>query len=113
MTAAHATTALTADEHWIRQLATTNRYLGERSAGPGEFACVMPLMFTGAIIKGTVGSELGYDNRWCYHSVDVAIAALDEWERRGFEGEPLGWHRHPDSGRRRTNGNPSTEYINR
>jgi glutamate-1-semialdehyde 2,1-aminomutase len=40
------------------------------------------------------------------HGPDHAaiLLPLTEWQTRDFAGEPLGWHRHPDSGRRRPEG---------
>ena len=57
-------------------------------------------VFTTAIVSGL--NDCGYEDRWCYHNISDATQALLEWQSRNFEGEPLGWHRHPTSGRRRT-----------
>lgn len=40
----------------------------------------------------------GYAERYCYQTRDGAVAALEGWDGQG---DPIGWHRHPDSGRRR------------
>lgn len=40
----------------------------------------------------------GYRERYCYKSLPDAIIALDKWDGTG---DPEGWHRHPESGRRR------------
>jgi hypothetical protein len=40
----------------------------------------------------------GYADRYCYTDSIDAIAALDQWDGKG---DPVGWHRHPRSGRRR------------
>lgn len=82
-------------------------YRSPRPLGSGRYACIMPLMFTAAIIVGRVGS-MCYDNRWCFHSHDAAKRALDAWNGVG---EPEGWHRHPTTGRRRPDGDASREYI--
>lgn len=71
-----------------------------------RYAAIMPLFFTHAIIIGKIGDRFSYDDRWCYHSYEDALKALDAWDG---EGEPEGWHRHPKSGRRRNDGE---EYIN-
>ena len=63
----------------------------------GRNAAIMPFMFTWAIIADL--TRTGYEDRWCYETLQDAIAALSEWNG---EGEPEGWHRHPTSGRRRT-----------
>lgn len=33
-----------------------------------RYACLMPLLFTHAIITGRIGDKVGYDDRWCYSS---------------------------------------------
>ncbi|RBB38893.1 hypothetical protein DPV79_16055 [Burkholderia reimsis] len=70
-------------------------------------AMICRLMFTFAIIADM--TPYAYGERWCYHSYADAKAALDAWDG---EGEPTGWHRHPDTGRRRENGDPERETIN-
>lgn len=40
----------------------------------------------------------GYHERYCYATLDGAMKALREWDGAG---DPEGWHRHPESGRRR------------
>ena len=62
-----------------------------------KYAAIMPLMFTHAIIIGSMGDRFSYDDRWCYHSYESASKALNEWDGVG---EPMGWHRRPASGRR-------------
>lgn len=77
----------------------------------GRDACIQKLAFTYAILADI--TEWGYGDRWCFSSVWLAMEALAEWTLRDGEGEPnLHWHRHPDSGRRRPDGDASKEYIN-
>ena len=38
----------------------------------------------------------------------VAVATLETWDGVG---EPTGWMRHPTTGRRRPDGDPSKEYV--
>lgn len=40
----------------------------------------------------------GYNERYCYATKQGAEQALTDWDGRL---EPVGWHRHPESGRRR------------
>lgn len=40
--------------------------------------------------------------------MDAAVVALNNWDG---EGEPEGWIRHVETGRRRPNGNKEEEYI--
>lgn len=46
---------------------------------------------------------------YCYHNVGRAILAVQEWDG---EGDPEGWVRHIESGRRRPDGDASQEYVN-
>lgn len=39
-------------------------------------------------------------DRWCYETYEAASQALADWDCAAGT-EPDGWHRHPDSGRRR------------
>lgn len=75
-----------------------NGYLEPKDLGDGTYACVMPLMFTHAIIRGRMGDLQSYEDRWCYKSAEDALSALNAWDGAG---EPDGWHRHPMTGRRR------------
>lgn len=74
-----------------------------------EYIAVYPLMFTDAIIIGDLNDHTGYKDRWCYEKGKAEIA-LEEWDGVG---EPKGWHRHPSTGRRRPDGDPEQEYINK
>jgi hypothetical protein len=70
------------------------------------------LMYHYSIKWGTVNDYItGYEDRWCLADLPLAIASFSEWKSRGFVGEPGGWHRHPNSGRRREGGDPSKEEI--
>lgn len=88
-----------------------NGYHNPKILADGRWSAVMPLLFTAAIITMEPDIEkasLWYEDRWCYHSLPDAVKALSVWNG---EGEPDGWHRHPQTGRRRTNGDPLAEYI--
>lgn len=65
----------------IIRVILANGYLYPKVIGANRYACVMPLMFTAAII--TIAKEsaaYSYEDRWCYHSVAVARAALEAWD---------------------------------
>lgn len=81
-----------------------------RDLGDGRYACVSRLLFHYTLKVGRIGDDVGYDDRWCYQDLVLALAALRTWNP-GEEPEPTGWHRHPNSGRRRPNGNPAKEYV--
>lgn len=72
-----------------------NGYIVRKRAENGREVGIMPFLWTWAIIADI--TETGYEERWCYHELVDALHALDEWSG---EGEPQGWHRHPNSGRR-------------
>lgn len=76
--------------------------------GEAGICCLHRYFYTWAILSGL--HNYGYEGRWCYHDYAKAKAAYDAWDGRG---EPGGWHRHPDSGRRREDGDPATEYVMR
>jgi len=73
---------------------------------------VMALAYTTAVVL-TPKDNLkgGYDDRWCYHSKEAALAAIAGWDRNYPTTEPQGWHRHPTTGRRREGGDPTKEVI--
>lgn len=81
-------------------------YSGIKHFPDGNRAWVARMIFTVAILYGV--EPYGYRNRWCYHTMADARRALEEWD--GAPGtEPQGWHRHPDTGRRRDD--DGQEYV--
>lgn len=40
----------------------------------------------------------GYSDRYCFATAELALEALMTWDGTG---DPVGWHRHPKTGRRR------------
>lgn len=85
-------------------------YRDPKILSDGKIGCLMQFLFTYAIVTIIPSDiDIGYEDRWCYHSYDKAKKALEDWNG---EGEPCGWHRHPPSGRRRDDGDPITEHIN-
>jgi hypothetical protein len=79
--------------------------------GDGTYIAIKQLMFTAAIIRGDVGDYCSYSDRWCYHDQIGAVLATLEWLSDKSMPEPNGWHRHPMTGRRRPDGDPSQEYV--
>lgn len=43
--------------------------------------------------------DFGYEERYCYATEHMAKESVDAWDGAGDP--PGGWHKHPDSGRRR------------
>ena len=88
-----------------------DNYILVRDFPNGLRAAVILLTYgRGRIIVGRIETwENGYDQNFWYHTPAVAVAALNAWD--GID-EPNGWFRNPNTGRRRINGDPTTEYIN-
>jgi len=97
---------------WLAEMAAHNGYLAPNPMGNGKWCALSRFAYTCAILTGNMFDDYGYDDRWCFDTFSLALHGLAEWQKRGFDGEPIGWHRHPDSGRRRPDGDPSKEYIN-
>lgn len=83
--------------------------LAQRLLPDGRELVVYPQLFTSRLIVGMPDAQW-YDDCWCYHRPEDAIAAMNEWDGKG---EPTGWHRHPPSGRRRPEGDAAAEYVMR
>lgn len=76
---------------------------------PGYWAAIQPLMFHYSIQGGHMFDKWNVALRWCYTDDFAAVKkAFDAWDGTG---EPEGWHRHPGTGRRRTDGDPEQEYL--
>lgn len=86
-------------------------YVDPVPIGAGRYAAIGPLLFHWTMYVGRIGDREGYDTRFCYADRAKAEEGLREWAKRGFRGEPTGWHRHPNTGRRRDDGDPSKERI--
>lgn len=74
----------------------------------GFYAGVKRLLFHYTMIVGQIGDQCGYEKRYCYQTREGALKALTDWDGTG---EPVGWHRSPETGRRRPDGDPTKEYI--
>lgn len=84
-------------------------YLVWRQFDNGEWAAVAPMTFG----KGRICYQLnpdGYEDGWCYESLVQAVTALGAWDP-DQTAEPMGWFRHPYSGRRREGGDPAKEVV--
>jgi hypothetical protein len=84
-------------------------YLYETDIGEHGHCGIFRFLFTSAIISGI--SPGGYEDRWCYTTLNDAVGALAVWKLHPEWPEPEGWHRHPDSGRRRPDGDKAREYV--
>ena len=90
----------------LLEFAEGEGYLAARMVD-GKAVCLIQFMFTCAIAVIDKTSVL---DRWCYHTGVDAMLALADWEKKGYVGEPEGWHRHPYSGRRRDEN--GKEWVN-
>lgn len=78
----------------------------------GLFIVAEPLLFHWALYLMDPEDTVGYVDRWCYADRAGAVKAIAEWPVDTPMGyEPDGWHRHPQSGRRRENGDKEKEYV--
>lgn len=76
----------------------------------GRAVWIQRKMFTHAITTGRADNVMSIDTHWCYETKAQALEALERWEPMAQK-EPEGWFRHPESGRRRPNGDPAQEHI--
>lgn len=84
-------------------------YLHIRPLGDGSAVYLLPMLHGNTRIAiGQVGA-LGFEDGWCYQAEqnEAAWRAALGWDG---EGEPEGWYRHNDTGRRRPGGDASKEY---
>ena len=98
--------------HVVDDTPATREAIRFKDIGNDEYICAKPLMFHWTVIKGSVYDRTGYIDRWCFATRELAHNAVADWPVPSPEGyEPEGWHRHPCSGRRRPDADPSREYI--
>lgn len=91
------------------QICTANGYEHYVIFPDGHDSCVTRFGFNYAILSDL--TEWGYGDRWCFADYRRALAGLLDWTLRSGDGEPVGWHRHPASGRRRPGGDASREVV--
>lgn len=80
------------DQDWLDKLCADNLYFDAHLTGDGRYVCLSRFIFTVGILEGSVGDDHGYERRWCYEP-PLARAALEEWRKRDFKGDPIGWKR--------------------
>ena len=94
------------DAEFLMWLKNDCGYLLPTPMEGGRYMAIRPFLFTHAIVTGKMGDRTSYDDRWCYHSLEAALVAFHNWDGTG---EPAGWHRHPGTGRRRSE--TGKEYV--
>lgn len=98
------------DTGWHAWAEVPGAHILVRRLDERRYVGIRPLMFTWGLIWGYVDDAHGYEDRWCYHDLVTAVAAATVWDGTG---DPAGWHRHPTSGRRRPEGDPTREFVAR
>jgi hypothetical protein len=74
----------------------------------GRAAGLQAQLFSVNICVGSAEDIAGYSEAYWYDNAPTAVIQFLKWNG---EGEPEGWIRHTPSNRRRTGGDPATEYI--
>lgn len=95
---------------WAAHRACGEDYLWTRELGDGRAVFLMPLFGSNLRLGiGLLGAP-DMDDVWCYQApqTDEAWRAALGWDG---EGEPEGWYRHPQTGRRRPGGDPAQEHV--
>ena len=92
------------------QVCKSNGYTDYVVFADGRDACITRIGFNYAILADL--TETFYGDRWCFHHYALARAALADWIDKGGPEPTIHWHRHPDTGRRRPDGDASREYVN-
>jgi hypothetical protein len=85
-------------------------YLHVRPLPSGRAVYLMPHSFGGMRLNIGTPGNLWLDDEWHYQGeqwLEAWRAALG-WDG---EGEPEGWYRHPETGRRRPGGDPAKEFV--
>jgi hypothetical protein len=60
-------------------------YLFPRQVADGEWIALFRFVFTWGLVKGL--DDVGYNERWCYSSLNDALVAVANWDG---EGDPPG-----------------------
>lgn len=72
------------------------------------------VLYIEPMLPGHLSLVLAFDawnvERWCFHDHDAAWRAVLGWNGQG---DPEGWYKHPLTGRRRPDGTPESEFINK
>lgn len=77
----------------------------------GTWVMAKRLMFHWMLIRGLQVEPESYYDRYCYQTEVNVLLSLYSYPQEGGDFEPLGWHRHPPTHRRRPDGDPTREYI--
>lgn len=81
------------DKPYLDWLSEDCQYVLPTEAINGWWVACEHLMFHASMIAGRMGDYMGHDFRYCYPNMYEAIKSMAEWKSRGWEGEPVGWHK--------------------
>lgn len=85
--------------------------LAQRYFADGTVLSVEEMIFTRQIcLRMPQTNPMCCDDLWCFEKTLDIIEILKNWNYPEDK-EPMGWHRHPPSDRRRVKGDPNMEYI--
>ncbi len=73
-----------------------NQYIDLRQLPDGRYIGTLRLLFHWTMHVDI--DPIGYADRYCFATYELAKKAFDEWSG---DGDPDYWHRHPKTGRRR------------
>lgn len=91
---------LNADQRW---------WFHKRALPDGRVLYLHPMAFSNVRISVSPDAEAQwFDQTYCFHDQDAAWRAALGWDG---EGDPEGWVRHHQTGRRRPDGTPESEYL--
>lgn len=87
-------------------------YLLRIDFSDGRALWVEPMIYGARLMIGRQDESLSVDDVFYYHSSLLAILAAMTWALTiNTDKEPANWYRNPITGRRRTDGDPSQEYL--
>jgi hypothetical protein len=88
-------------------------YLWARVLPDGRGVYLLPMLFGAMNLSIGPHGAWWFDDTWQYTAdtpggLDAGWRAALGWDGQG---EPEGWYRHPQSGRRRPGGDPAKEFV--
>jgi len=79
-----------------------------RDLGDGRTLWLQSMLAGNLRISTGPTGGMSFDQNWCFHDHDAAWRAAVGWNGHG---DPEGWYKHINTGRRRPNGDPAKEYV--
>src|SRR4030095_3386665 len=71
---------------WLGTMAGNNGYIAPAPMGNGRWCAIYPFAFTAGIITGRMGDNAGYEDRWCFENIALALRALHDWAGKDCAG---------------------------